>query len=76
MSAVGFSKGSRCCWSKKPPPLVPNCLIASMKPIGPRAIVWVTPLSASWTHIGPLRVSTAPWPTKMMPGTKANGSRM
>ena len=38
--------------SRNPPPLVPSCLMASMKPIGPTAMVWVTPLSASWIRSG------------------------
>ena len=33
--------------------VVPSCLIASMKPIGPRAMVWVTPFRASWMLTGP-----------------------
>jgi len=45
---VGFSNGVAEFWSRKPPPFVPSCLMASMKPIGPRGIVWMTPLSASW----------------------------
>ena len=74
--AVGFSKGWAGSALKNPPPLVPSCLMASMKPTGPRAMVWVTPLRASWIVTGPARVCTAPWPTKMMPATKAIGSRM
>ncbi len=50
--------------------------MASMKPIGPRAIVWVTPLMTSWMLTVPASVSTAPWPTKMIPPTKAMGRRM
>ena len=42
--AVGFSKVVAELALRKPPPLVPSCLMASMKPIGPRAMVWVTPL--------------------------------
>ena len=76
MIPVGFSKGCALLLLKKPPPLVPNCLIASMKPVGPRAMVWVTPVSALWTTIGPLSVSMAPWATKMTPRTNANGNRM
>ena len=50
--------------------------MASMKPIGPRAIVWETPFSASWTLTVPARVCTAPWPTKMIPATNAIGNTM
>ena len=39
---VGFSKVVAEFAFKKPPPLVPNCLMDSMKPIGPLAKVWVT----------------------------------
>ena len=34
------------------------------------------PVEASWIDAVPARVCTAPWPTKMMPATKAIGSRM
>ena len=47
-----------------------------MKPIGPRGMAWVTPFRWSLTLIGPARVCTAPWPTKMIPATKAMGTRM
>ena len=57
---VGFSKVVAEFALRNPPPLVPSCLIASMKPIGPRAIVWVTPLRASWKLTVPAKVSTAP----------------
>ena len=75
MSPVGFSNVVAELALRKPPPLVPSCLMASMKPIGPRAIVWVTPLSASWKLMVPARVSTAPWATKIMPEMNAIGSR-
>ena len=60
VSGVGFSKVVAELAFRKPPPFVPSCLIASMKPIGPRAMVWVTPFSESWIMIGPARVCTAP----------------
>ena len=56
MSAVGFSNGVAEFALRKPPPFVPSCLIASMKAIGPRAIVWVTPFNESCTETGPARV--------------------
>ena len=62
VNAVGFSKVVDEFWSKNPPPLLPSCLIASMKPIGPLAIVWVTPFRASWKVIVPANVCTAPSP--------------
>ena len=45
VNPVGFSKGWAELELKNPPPLVPSCLIASMKPTGPSAMVWLTPLS-------------------------------
>ena len=45
---VGFSKVVAELALRNPPPLVPSCLMASMKPIGPRGIVWLTPLMTSW----------------------------
>jgi hypothetical protein len=50
--------------------------MASMKPTGPRAMVWVTPFNESWKVVVPARVCTAPWPTKMRPAMKAMGARM
>ncbi len=73
---VGFSKGVAELALRKPPPLVPSCLMASMNPMGPRGIVWVTPLRTSWTLTGPASVCTAPSPTKTSPATKATGTRM
>jgi hypothetical protein len=73
---VGFSKVVAELALRNPPPLVPSCLMASMKPIGPRAMVWVTPFSASWMLTVPAKGLTAPWPTKMIPKTKAIGNKM
>ena len=75
VSPVGFSKGWAELMLKNPPPLVPNCLIASMNPTGPTAMVCETPLSMSWMWTGPLNVSTAPWATKTKPVRVAMGSR-
>ncbi len=61
---------------RNPPPLLPSCLIASMNPIGPRGMTWVTPFKASWTVTVPSSVCTAPWPTKMIPKTNAMGHTM
>ena len=60
VSPVGFSKGSAPFALKKPPPLVPSCLMASMKPTGPTAIAWVMLFKMSWMCTGPLRVCAAP----------------
>ena len=43
VSPVGFSKGAAALALRKPPPLVPRSLIASMAAIGPWAMVWPTP---------------------------------
>ena len=76
VSPVGFSKGCAPLPLKKPPPFVPSCLMASMKPTGPTAMTWVILFKTSWMCTGPLRVCAAPWPTKMSPNTKAIGSSM
>jgi hypothetical protein len=47
-----------------------------MNPIGPRAMVWDTPLMASWMEMVPASVCTAPSPTKINPATKAIGNTM
>ena len=70
---VGFSKGWAELMLKNPPPFVPSCLMASMKPTGPTAMVCETPLRALWMLTGPPSVSTAPWPTKIRPPTMAMG---
>ncbi len=61
---------------KNPPPFVPNCLMASMKPTGPSAMVCETPLKRV-VHVdrAAQRLHAAPWPTKMRPPTMAIGSR-
>ena len=59
MSPVGFSKVVAELASKKPPPFVPSCLMDSMKPIGPRAMVWVTPFRRRGSERAG-QVSTAP----------------
>ena len=72
---VGFSNGWAELMLKNPPPLVPSCLMASMKPTGPRAMVWETPFSELWMLTGPPKVSMAPWPTKIRPAMMAMGVR-
>src|SRR3954447_26333178 len=42
LHGVGFSYGWVELGPKKPPPLVPDCLIATSAATGPRAIVWVS----------------------------------
>jgi hypothetical protein len=45
---IGFSNGCAAFALKKPPPLVPSCLIASWLATGPIAMVWLVP-SSVWT---------------------------
>ena len=45
VSPFGFSNGTAEFESKKPPPLVPSCLIAIWEAAGPRVIVWCAPSS-------------------------------
>jgi hypothetical protein len=49
-SPVGFSKGCAALALKKPPPLVPSCLMTSCEATGPSGIVCVAPWSV-WTVI-------------------------
>ena len=42
-NAVGFSNGKAELTLKKPPPLVPSCLIATCDAAGPSASVWPPP---------------------------------
>ena len=44
-NVVGFSNGMALLTLKKPPPLVPSCLIAICEATGPSASVWSSP----WT---------------------------
>ncbi len=46
-NAVGFSNGKPELTLKKPPPLVPSCLIAICEAAGPSASVWLPPASVS-----------------------------
>ena len=52
---VGLSNGAAELALKKPPPLVPSCLIAICEATGPRAMSWVAP----WT------VCATAWPEKV-----------
>ena len=49
-NAVGFSNGKAELTLKKPPPLVPSCLIAIWEAAGPIARVWLSPVTVltSW----------------------------
>ncbi len=45
LSGVGFSNGCAEFTLKKPPPLVPSCLIATCEAAGPTARVWSVTLT-------------------------------
>ncbi len=49
-SVVGFSNGIEELTLKKPPPLVPSCLIAIWEATGPSARVWLAPSSVRRGH--------------------------
>ena len=72
---VGFSRGWAELTPKKPPPLVPSCLIATWEAAGPSAIVWVPP-SRVVTVAAPSKVWTTPSATRIMATTSESGSRM
>ena len=60
---------------KKPPPLVPSCLIASWLAAGPRVIVCAAPSSVV-TCAGPSNVMTTPRATSTTAITNESGIRM
>ncbi|MCY1251484.1 hypothetical protein D9M72_652530 [compost metagenome] len=50
LRAVGFSNGCAELTPKKPPPLVPSCLIAIWLAAGPSGMVWSAPCRVrAWT---------------------------
>ena len=59
---------------KKPPPLVPSCLIATWLAAGPRVIVCAAPSSVV-TCAGPSNVITTPRATRTTPITSERGIR-
>ena len=52
VSGVGFSNGCALLALKKPPPLVPSCLIASCEATGPIASICLAPSSVVASTIG------------------------
>src|SRR5262245_60847375 len=62
-SGVGFSNGWALLALKKPPPLVPNCLMISCDATGPCAIVCVAPSTVVTTSYG-FRFCTTPCDTR------------
>ena len=49
VAGVGFSNGCALLALKKPPPLVPSCLMASCEATGPWAMTCVPPPSSTFT---------------------------
>src|SRR5262245_61881903 len=74
-SGVGFSKGCALLALKKPPPLVPNCLIASCDATGPWAIVCFAPSNVCATSYA-LRFCTAPCERYTSAPTRAIGNKI
>ena len=74
-NAVGFSNGIALLTLKKPPPLVPSCLIAICEAAGPSASVCSPPVSVV-TSREPLSVWITPWETRTSAPTNESGSRM
>ncbi len=66
VSAFGFSNGIAELTLKKPPPLVPSCLIATCEATGPRARACWAP-SSVFAPTAPPRVWTTPWETRISP---------
>ena len=69
-NAVGFSNGNALLTLKKPPPLVPSCLMAICEAAGP----WASVCPA--TSIEPSRFWITPCETRISAPTKESGSRM
>ena len=70
---VGFSNGCAALALKKPPPLVPSCLIASWLATGPIAIVCFTPSSVVTSRYG-LKFWMAPCCTMIRATRRQSGS--
>ena len=79
LHGVGFSNGWVELGPKKPPPLVPDCLIASRAATGPRAIVWVSiPVAAPSSVVAcaaPWKVIGTPLATRISATTTQKGTR-
>ena len=72
---VAFSNGIAELTLKKPPPLVPSCLIAIWEATGPTASIWLAPSSVFTVTASPSVWST-PWETSISATTIESGSRM
>ena len=73
-SGVGFSKGCALLALKKPPPLVPNCLMTSCDATGPCAMTCLAPSTVCTTSYG-LRFCTTPCDTRNTAPTTAMGNK-
>ncbi len=81
LNGVGFSSGWAELTLKKPPPLVPSCLMATCEAAGPTAIVCVVMVvesarkgSSSVTSRDAAMVCTTPCDTSSSDSTTASGS--
>ena len=74
-NAVAFSNGNALLTLKKPPPLVPSCLIEICEATGPSASVCSPPASVV-RPTEPERVCTTPWDTRISAPSSDSGSRM
>jgi hypothetical protein len=72
-SGVGFSNGCELLALKKPPPLVPNCLITSCDATGPCAMTCLAPSTVVTVSYG-FRFCTTPCETRKRAPTIAIGS--
>ena len=70
---VGFSSGVVEFAPRKPPPLVPRCLMISSAAMGPMAMVWKVPSSVFTTMLASKFWGT-PCHTSSRPPTMENGS--
>jgi len=70
---VGFSNGWAEFTPKKPPPLVPSCLMAICAAAGPRAMTCSCP-SSPVTVTAPSRVCGTPWVARNRPSATESGS--
>ena len=73
VSAFAFSNGIAELTLKKPPPLVPSCLIAICEAAGPIASACSAP-STVFAMLAPLSVCTTPWETRIRPTITESGS--
>ncbi|MNY39020.1 hypothetical protein D3C86_1736830 [compost metagenome] len=74
LHAVGFSNGCVEFTPKKPPPLVPNCLIAIWLAAGPRGMTWSTPCTVTaFTYCA--KVCGTPCQTRYSASSRHSGNK-